>query len=348
MGNVVHKKMGVMLLTIMTIILLFSCSKHVFQFQPIELVFEIGKNQSETCCYTDDKEMIFSIGTRNGKAEGPLVNTDSIVKYDYNSKKIISEYTIDSDAYITQILPYEDGILYVDYKGTFENVAWEILYFSDKGEKNVVLRGECLSYEYIPQLSLIDGKPIILWQDKDGTKWGIDIIENGKVSSLVTDSIYKLGIPHLMSNGEKYCVLVSKDNSEYGTYIIGDINGIKWTHDLDMKIFSSGITKNYFVCSMGNDKMHPKILKIDLETGKYENIDMLTQLYRITAFSEKTCLAMKEDLTFTMLDIETCKLQEMPLPDDVSEEKVLFFYPVSENKSIIMEMGETDKYYLMH
>ncbi len=341
------KKLGIVILLLLIVLFMLSCEEKELKYTPIELSFEIEENQSETCCYSDENIMIFSLGTRNGKPEGPLVNTCRIVEYDYLDEKVNRSYEIATEAYITEILPYEEGILYVDYQGVFEDVKWQLVFLEQEKEKRIFAEGECASYEHIPQLDIMDGKPIFLWQNETNDEWGINTIIDDEVKAIIKDDVYTLGFPHLMSNGQEYCVLVSKDSNEYGTFLVGNSEGIRIEYDLDMKIVSMAMTDKFLVCSKTNDSLRPELLKIDLSNGKATNEKMYTILYRLKEFSKDKCLAMKEDLTLAMLDINNCVLEELIPPEETTSDTTYYFYPVSDGKSIIMSMSSPRKYYLM-
>lgn len=329
-------------------------------YEEIALNFKLTDKQSETCCYADGTLMLFSVGTRNGKATGPLVNTDEIIEYDYNNEEVIFRYSVNSGGYITGMLPYDDGIIYVDYTeceygevSAYDFVKWQLIYMTKNGNVRVLDEGKCAYYDDIPLLDTIDGNPIYLYyleQNEKGNRWGINIVDNLTIKNIIKNDNYALSNLNLMSNGEKYAVLASEDiESEYGIYLVGDKKGIIFECQLDMKIVSDAMTEDYLICSEANDEFNQKLLKVDLNGGKTEQLGIFTILYRLKDIGGNKCLAFKgnNDLSLTMLDILNSELIEFNKPTLESKSDTLGLYPIGNGKIIVMEYGDPDKYFLM-
>lgn len=317
-------------------------------YEPLELNFELEEGQSETGCYYGEEAIIFSVGERNERDEGPLVNTVSLILYDCANEKVVKEFLIDSEAYICSAIPYKDGILYLDYEGVFKDVTWSLVFVDEKGKK-LIKKGVCSSYQHTPVLRLVDETPVFFWENREGeaAKCGLSKIVDDEIVDVFEREKQDNGISYFTTNGEKYLFL---EGREYGTFVIGDMSGIKHEYALDKKIISFTMTKECIVCSLGEDDKY-SLLEINLKNGKGKEVSMEKPLYRLESIGDNTCFGVYYDFESFMLNLKSDKLSEAPAPEGLEGSRSpRAYFRVSKDKGIVIFSlpGEKkDSYYMM-
>lgn len=319
-------------------------------YKPITLNFELEEGQSETGCFYGSESIIFSIGERNGRPEGPLVNTVSLVLYDYIKEKVLKEFPVNSDAYICSAIPYKEGILYLDYEGVFEDVTWKLTFINDEGA-TIVKDGICSSYEHTPVLRFIDETPCFFWED--GNFCGLSKIVDDEIIQVFEREKQSPGPSYFTTNGHEFFFL---EGNDYGNFVIGDMSGIKYEYPSDKKIISFAITQDYIACSLAKDENY-SLLKIDLKKGIGEEVNMDEPLYRLEGIGKNTCFGVYNNFESFQLNLKDNKLSETPYPKDLQgTSSPRIYYRVSEDIGIAVfspiasfstNGGMTDSYYLM-
>jgi hypothetical protein len=341
---------------VLLVVLLTGCrsaeAKVLFKepaYTKVDINFNIEENQSETLCYADDDLALFSVGTRNGKPEGPLYDTDHIVSYDYNNEKVINTFKIDYDGYIFSAVPYKNGVIYVDYTGALADTKWQVK-FTD-GDKQLVLdEGECSSYFETPSIILTNGTPVYVWQNTsyDFNRYGVNKVEDMTVSNIFTDTENKLGTVYLYGNGKEYCALIQKPDSEFGSVVVGNLDGQLFTYDLKHKLTSFGITNEKVVCALADSDRDMYIQSIDIEKQTVEDKVIYKQIYGLVGLNNNT-IVYANDKDICQRDIDNFEKTEIPSTEEISGVSGLrVIYPISENKCVIeIRTGGLSKYYTM-
>lgn len=343
---------------LISLTLMTSCQGEVIEkttfenttYSEIPLNFELDELQSETCCYVDEQIMLFTVGTRNGKPEGPLVSTDYMMTYDYKEGQIRAKYEVETEGYIFSAVPYEDGIIYVDYDGNLAETKWQVRFISET--ENLILdEGESDSYAHTPRVTLIDGVPVYVWQNTPGEEnvYGINKVVDMESLNIFKDEENTLSYVYFKDNSKEYCFLISKPDYTYGTIVVGDMNGIRYTYDLEEKLNSFGMTEDYVVCSTAESEEQKHLIKLKIDSGKAEEAAMSKHLYKLTGLEDNTCLLVDYDFNMFQLDVDSEELIGLPLPEEfLGQTHSTAYYPINRDKCIV-EFGleDSDVYYMM-
>ncbi|MGF6376970.1 hypothetical protein M2140_002049 [Clostridiales Family XIII bacterium PM5-7] len=356
-------KKGTFLIIILVIILsLYGCNptstpstegekKAEASYEEVTVDLGLQESESATCCYCTDSKMVFSVGKRNDAKTGPLVNTEYLMLYDYMDNGKTEKYSMKTEAYIYNAIPYKEGILYATYDGAYtDKTPWSVNYIDKNGIKELD-SGTARNYENIPHFAMIEDVPVYVFEDFDknsyraGTKKVLDmkvesIFENADDEQLCTSGV-------LPSNGKQYMIMVGSEEDEYATAVIGDENGIVKTHTLKEKLISYGINKDYAVCSTALNDNTFSMVAIDLADGTTSYTDAGRALYRITGGEGDSMVSV--DYTFDMFSINTGEKStknKLNFPDGITkEEATIIYYPTSAS-SYIVSM-DNNKYYKM-
>ena len=120
-----------------------------FEVQPVDYQLDLGKGETANLCYANEKKDIFAVGIRNEAVEGPLTDTKRIQVYDMEKEHVTETYPVQGNCYVTQAVPYQEGIVFVQYENALVDTEWSIIY-ADKEGQACLDRGRCDSYESIP------------------------------------------------------------------------------------------------------------------------------------------------------------------------------------------------------
>lgn len=314
-----RKKFITLLLFLVSTMFITSCYSEPKEvtYRPIALNFDILENQYETSCYHGEETLIFSIGENNGRQTGPFVNTTSLILYDHINEKVIKEFSVNTEAYVYSALPYQDGILYVDYDGTFENVKWKLTFINEE-EKKIIKEGWCNNWDQTPVLSTIDNTPVFFWEDRvDGTvTLGLSKLVDGEIINIFEQAKQGSGNSYFTTNGHEYFFI---EGEEYGIFAVGDMSGLKQKYPLDKKLVSYTMTQKYIVCSLaenndGEEKYY--LLRIDINNGKEKRKEVSQHLYRLEGFGKNTCIGVYYDFRPFYIDLKTLEISEGSYPPD--------------------------------
>lgn len=329
-----------LLLYIVTILLfLFGCqSKNDAVYREIDLNLFLKESQDWTCCYQNEDIMILSVGSRNGNMIGPLENTENLLVYDYHEEKVLHKYEISGECYVMSAMPYEEGILYVYYSGFFDDVPWQVIYASAKG--NTVLdEGNAISYDRTPYLFELDGNPAYLWESGYGAadyQYGVNqIIDNQSAALCVSQDGYLCEL-RAYSNGEAFFFPVDNGN-ELAVLQIGDQNGINCEYTVSGKIVSMDITQEYIVCSLAEENGKSFWLSlIPLIEGEERSIPLDNPLYRISGGKGETCLCVNWNFDPFEIDLKTGNIEGLDIPENASGlGGSIGFYPCGKRQYLV-------------
>jgi len=356
------KKHSVLAILVLILVLATSCrnrpvEKTTFEnviYTKIPLNFQIGNLQSETCCYADEENMIFSVGTKNGNPEGIGVFTDYLMLYNYNNGEVTKKYDIKSKGYVMNAVPYEDGILYTDYEGNLGPTKWQIKFVNDKGIETFD-EGTCNAYWGTPQIILMEGNPVYAWNDfpdKGEKAYGINKIIDRKTVNIFKEKREWRGDVQLSGNKEKYFLTVETGDGLYDLQkkvVVGDLDKILFTYETEDVIISSDITKDYVVMSMAKSMDEKYLTKLRLSDGKAYTEEIGRDMYRIKGLEDNTCLFVDYDFNLFQTDLDSWERVDIPLPEEfLGTTHAAAYFPINKDKCIVHFGVKADElYYIM-
>ena len=316
-----------------------------FEVQPVDYQLDLGKGETANLCYANEKKDIFAVGIRNEAVEGPLTDTKRIQVYDMEKEHVTETYPVQGNCYVMQAVPYQEGIVFVQYENALVDTEWSIIY-ADKEGQACLDRGRCDSYESIPGIGLL-GETVVYTYENTGESytWGVKKLSDMTAQNLFSEHGGKCYTP-LYTNGEKYCFLIGRENSEFATMIVGDLNGEAFRHDLTQRVDSFGITKDYAVCSVSDGRDNTHLVKVQLRDGSSEVLEKTEPMYMLTGGSGQTAMYVSTGLQAYMTDITGDSTKRIEFPDDSEYHQTLGIYPAGTEKYIV-EINE-ERYYLVY
>ncbi|MEG1470785.1 MAG: hypothetical protein RSC31_09095, partial [Anaerovoracaceae bacterium] len=309
-------------------------------YEQLKVDISQKKNEEISLCYCTPTEMVFSVGVRNGAMDGPLVNTERLVLYDYQKNNIAMQFQMNTDAYIYNAMPYKDGILYSTYGETGGmSTSWKVMFINSKGTKTID-KGYARQYDGMPCFGEINGKPIYVYEDIDGESYqcGVNIINDFVAVAIFTDENYSLcGSGILPTNGTEYMLMMSKEKDDYATVVVGNEKGIIGRYPLKEKLAAYNINESYAICSTVKSQDEFSLLTIDLKEAKESNTDAGRPLFRITGGKGKSFVSV--DSSFNMFAINAGKKTskttiEMPI-EIYKGSQAVAYYPIEESKYVV-------------
>ena len=116
--------------------------------------------------YADEETLLLSLEKNIKVNVGPASKTKGFFKYDLKSDTLEQVIPLDLNAQIRSAVPFGDAVLYVDYAEKDESLEWTVVHF-ENGVKQDLRSGTCAGYEDLPELSVLEGSPVILWKDSE-------------------------------------------------------------------------------------------------------------------------------------------------------------------------------------
>ena len=201
----------VFLLSLLLAFSLCACSKQpqqppaptVLQL-PSPLTLSAEEDALVLCC--EENRALLAVGHRNGALEGPLYNTDYLLRWNYTDGTS-DKVPIQSQAYITSAVFDGSDLLYVDYESSDARIAWSLVRYTEAG-KTTLASGQADSYDRVPALFTLDKHPMYLLADDSGLS--VFRVEGSKVSAVLTvpDCTMSGGVA-VCSNGSQYAFLAA-------------------------------------------------------------------------------------------------------------------------------------------
>lgn len=315
----------------------------VVKYDKFALPFALNENQTELCCYSDGKNSIFAVGSRNEKQIGPLYNTEHL--YLCSGLKVIAEYEINSSAYITSAVPYENGILYVDYTEEDNGQLSWFLKRIDGMEKTVLDHGSTASFDRVPDLILLGGFPLYLWEE--GNCFGINQISGDTIHSIIEESSYILPKIEIKSNGTYYCYLAAGPDDANASMFIGNEEGVVWSHSLEGKITSFTITEEYAICGLEGECF--SVDAVNLLTGESKLFQVDKPLWRMSGSGE-ACVCVDDGFIPYYVDISQEVIGELSRPKEKSYKTwpTMFYSAGHNNYYARFNMDDGNTYYNLY
>lgn len=317
-------------------------------YEKIDFEAKLGAGESMTCCSCSNSKMVFSVGKRNGKPEGPLVDTIYLMLYDYVNNKTPEKFVLNTNSYIYNAIPYKDGIIYSTYCifPNEEKSKWEVNYIDKDGIKKLD-EGISRTYDNMPRFAKLKHNIIYLYEDiKNGDyECGVRILSEQKIKTILTKADCKIIPGPFSSNGNQYMIMMRKDNDKYATVVVGDEKGILSETLLKHKLASYGINKDYVVCSTVIDDNHFSLLSIVLKSGTKYYTDFGIPLFRITGGMGSSMVSVDNNFKmYAIIPGDKSMKKEIPWPEGKQNGASIYYDPISPSKYI---MSFDDEYYIM-
>lgn len=326
--------------------------KEVDSYEPLEIDLSLNEEESSTFCYADKTQMIFSVGRRNGRETGPLVDTEYVLKYNYQDREITGKYEWNRKSYIANAVPYSDGVLYSTYTAVDDDaVQWEVGYKDAQGTE-IIDGGYCSDFENVPAFSIINGMPVYLFEDigEKSNICGVRAIEDSlETKDYIENKEWRLMQTTLDSNGSQYCFLVKSEETPY--LIVGDESGTIFEHEIDGSINAFDINQSKALLALQDQEGQCRLQTIDLNSKKVETLTTENEMYRLKGSFGDQCVCVDWEFKLYQIDIADKTICELELPSQfagVSPNPTTFYLPISESKYIIMfETDDEQSYYRM-
>ena len=301
-------------------------------------------------CYQDASCIIFSVRSRNGKDLGPLYKADFLALYHFDGKT--TYYPLETEADIISVLPYQNGLLYVDYtEPTTETTEWSIewaVVLTDGQNKTVLDTGTVYDYNDIPYLFFVQEYPYYLCKNQGC--FTIKKLVDTDPYTVHTENVNSLADNWMAgSNGNEYCYMINYPNDEYAHFIVANDEGVLYNNRLNGKITSYTITDKYAVCVTGIEETGKcSVEVVDLSTGGFT---LFSQPYgtswQLTG-TGSICICVNDHWQPYAIDIESQKVVAIPLPQDLQlTGKQFRVYPIEENRFVIFIDGDTEQFFFL-
>lgn len=320
-----------LLLTALLLLLLCGCSSGPDspqlspQYQPVEFPLPMldGDDTSVLCCYADEKQTILAVGCRNDATTGPLYDTAYLCLYGQGEPQYIP---VDADAYIISALPWQDGVLYVDYAVNAQGTYDWALTLQQGDLRQLVSTGTASSYDQVPALFLLNGSPVYLWQS-DGC-FGVNAVKNGAPAPIWQQTGTICSLEQVCCNGSQYCFVAAGSDGVTALYV-GDAGGFRWKLPLEEDVAHLAINDTHAVCltreSPESQVYTAQVMALD--TGAQETFPLSQPLWR-GAGSGHTLLAVDNDFRILAFDSATGAVSQFPAPEEKSYQNwPVVFYP---------------------
>ena len=253
--------------------------------------------------YADEDTLLLSLEKSRKVNVGPASATKGFFKYDRKSDTLEQVIPLDLNAQIHSAVPFGDAVLYVDYVEKDESLEWTVVHF-ENGVKQDLRSGTCTGYEDLPELSVLEGSPVILWKDSKKETFGLEIFDGADLSEIELPKDENLVSTDSACNTKEICFLTENDAGD-ARFLIADKNGEIGSVALDGRITSFGLTKDALVCGLGDEEQTGRFsLMVYNFRSKEKKVTAVNgALYRMT--DSKTDVTLCVDYAFQLLKIDS-------------------------------------------
>lgn len=346
------------MIVIMASTCICSCGSKGLSFEKIEMPgFENKQGYTRNICYANEKCAVFTLGKKVKNESGSHIETEYISIYDFKNQKVKKEIKIDKNHDVGNAIPYKNGILYVSYEFNkrIDLYEWNIL-FQNESEQKVLDCGICSYYERIPQINLVSGKPIFIFEnlttdDENNREYtcGVKQISDMKIDEIFVTSSYELLETTIDSNGKEYCFLAVENKKLF--CFIGDLDGITKSFPIEDKIGSFDMNSDYIIVSIEHTEetgeKEYQLLTYDLKKDELHTHKTEEFLYRLKGGAGENCVCVDWKFTPYKVNLEEGELKKIDIPKKSYKNAAIRFLPLSKNAYIaefLLENNETAYY----
>ena len=322
-------------------------SSDMFTYEAIPFPEEITTAYHVYLCYANQTHSILSVCSRiYGVYEGPLQKTDFLALCDYEGN--VTAYPVDSDAYIVSAIPYEAGILYVDYtlRNDEQPYAWSLIY-TDKLQTTVLDTGSIDAHDRMPLLFYLEDIPHYLVRQENG--YCIRQIHAFSASTVHSETDCKLADTEVAYNGKEFCFLVKYPQDDFACFCIWNTDGLKYQCKLSEMGVSCTITDQYALCTTRTGETEQYSMEVvNLATGNTSIFKQPGAFYG-HAGTGAVCVSVDKEWQPHALDINSQQIVEIEPPERYRSGRPIYFAPAGEDCLFVeYQVYENYSFYLLH
>ena len=291
---------------ILTVLFLTGCSSRTepsMDVNRLDTKLSLEENFDTFPQYADEETLLLSLEKNIKVNVGPASKTKGFFKYDLKSDTLEQVIPLDLNAQIRSAVPFGDAVLYVDYAEKDESLEWTVVHF-ENGVKQDLRSGTCAGYEDLPELSVLEGSPVILWKDSKKETFGLEIFDGADLSEIELPKDQNLVSTDSACNTKEICFLTKNDAGDARFLIVGK-NGEIGSVTLDGRITSFGLTKDALVCGLGDEEQTGEfsLMVYNFRSKEKKVTAVKGPLYRMT--DSKTDVTLCVDYAFQLLKIDS-------------------------------------------
>lgn len=326
------------------------------KYEKINPQLSLEEDEIETLCYTDENYLVFSVGKKNGALNGPTIDTQYLVVYDCQKKKLIVKYEIKLDSYVADAIPYGEGLLYSYYKkvkAEKETYQWKVVYINRKNQRGQLIdQGLCQNYDRIPRFAILGQSTVYLYENIEYNErfCGVKKVKGEKALNFFKSHDLELLETTIDSNRRKCCFLAIKKNTPILAII--EENGDIAEYEVDGKIMAFDINPSFAMVSL-QDKVQENQFSlhvVDLRTKKTMNFESTIELYRLKGGEDSFCYCVDWQFKPYQIDIESGTISRINLPKKYEyKNPAIYFYPATKlGRVVAFSTEEEIDYYYMY
>lgn len=317
-----------------------------FKYEELSVPHELKEADYLYFCYSDDNQIIVSVGAKREKEWGERSNVTKYICVCDSELQVEKTYSISlTDTDIISAVPYKEGIAYACFEDEFSNgeynCTWQIVYTD--GENDEVLdSGMCSYYDFTPSLFILENELCYLYGERlpDSRGFVVKRIKDGDVETIIENNDARLCSAFAKSNGDNFCLLADYPGREFATFLICDSAGIIYEHDLNAKITSHSINDIYAICGTGDeqaDEFFAELVCLVNGEGKLLKFPYGSPLYCMTANAD-SIICVNNSWKPYYIDVPNERFISMPLPLTVGDFVPIDFVPISDTEYLLAAM----------